>query len=98
MLWIGIKVVGKSLINQEIAYSCPQAYREAHTYTQHTQSISVQHCAGHTFEQLAAHWCMGVALCRRSADFCRSVPPFCLLHPPCLRVIQSDKPGDLLAQ
>lgn len=45
------------------------------THNTHTQSVSVLHCAGHTFEQLAAHWCMGVALCRRSADFCRSVSP-----------------------
>lgn len=24
-----------------------------------SQSVSVCHCVGHTFEQLAAHWCMG---------------------------------------
>lgn len=56
-------------------------YRCTHFYTTQPQSVSVQHCAGHTSEQLAAHWCMGVALCRRSAGFCRSMPPLCLLNP-----------------
>lgn len=65
-------------------------------HMQHRQSVSAWHCAGHTFEQLAAHWCMGVALCRRPADFWPSVPP--TLRTPCLCVIQSDKTRDLLAQ
>lgn len=90
-------VTWQILINQNITHTPSSLYRCTHLYTTHTQSVSVQHCAGHTFEQLAAHWCMGVALCRRSADFCHSVPPLCLLHPPRLCVIQSDKTGDLLA-